>query len=178
MFPVRSIRPDEWPAYRAVRLRALQDSPDAFGSPPAAAAARPDALWASRLAAAAVSGQDLPLFALQADEVCGLAWCKVSATEPTVADLFQMWVAPPSRGKGIGAALLREAIAFAISAGAQTLRLGVAVAESPALRLYRSFGFVPVGEPEPLRDGSPLWALTMHLRLPAVDGASPALPRP
>ncbi|PTT75803.1 GNAT family N-acetyltransferase [Pelomonas sp. HMWF004] len=170
MFAVRPIHPDEWPAYRTVRLRALQDAPDAFGSTHAAEVARPDALWASRLAAGAASGLDLPLFALQAGEVCGLAWCKVSATDPAVADLFQMWVAPASRGQGMGAALLREAIAFATAAGALTLRLGVAVAESPALRLYRSFGFLPVGELEPLREGSGLWAQTMHLRLEGAEG--------
>lgn len=167
MVTVRAIRADEWRTYRAIRLRALQDAPDAFGSSFEAEAARPDEAWYSRLAAAATSGMDRALFAVGGDHACGLAWCKLSATEPGVADLFQMWVDPGVRGRGVGAALLREAIDFAQSAGAGTLRLGVALAESPAMRLYRSFGFEPVGAPEPLRRGSALWAQTMHLRLRA-----------
>ncbi|WP_088279947.1 GNAT family N-acetyltransferase [Ideonella sp. A 288] len=162
---IRPIQPGQWRTYREVRLRALQDTPDAFGSTFAAEAARPDDLWALRVAEAWASGHDKALFAWDGDTVCGLAWCKRSATEPGMADLFQMWVAPQSRGRGVGAALLREVVAHARGAGATTLRLGVTVAESPAMRLYRAFGFRPVGQPEPLREGSGLIAQTMHLDL-------------
>lgn len=169
MFSIRSIQPDEWRTYRAVRLRALQDAPDAFGSTYAAEVDRPDELWSSRIAAAAgSSGQDKALFAIKGGEVCGLAWCKVSATEQGFADLFQMWVEPESRGVGMGSALLREAIEFVRSAGVSTLRLGVAVAESPAMHLYQSFGFVPVGAVGPIREGSTMLAQTMHLKLNAA----------
>lgn len=165
MYTIRSIDPEDWRTYRAVRLRALQDSPDAFGGTYEMELARPDDLWSSRLAAAASSGMDRALFAVIGETVCGLAWCKVSASEPGVADLFQMWVDPGSRGLGIGAALLREVVHFARRTGVGTLRLGVTVAESPAMRLYRSFGFEPVGAVEPLREGSAVLAQTMHLQL-------------
>lgn len=165
MWTIRAIHPDEWPTYRALRLRALQDSPDAFGSTYEVELARSNEVWASRMAAAATSGRDRAMFAAVGENVCGLAWCKVSASEPGFADLFQMWVQPDCRGQGIGAALLQEAIAYASHAGASTLRLGVAVAESPAMRLYRSFGFRPVGMAEPLRKGSAVTAQNMHLQL-------------
>lgn len=165
MFTIRSILPEEWQKYRSVRLRALLESPDAFGSTYEIEVARPDDLWSSRIEAAARSGMDRALFAVRDENVCGLAWCKVSGAEPGVADLFQMWVEPGSRGLGVGAALLREAVAYATNAGVGTLRLGVTVAESPAMRLYRSFGFKPVGAAEPLRDGSAMSAQTMHLKL-------------
>lgn len=167
-FAVRPLRPDEWPLYREIRLRALQDAPDAFGSTFAAEQARPDALWASRLAAAATSGQDLALVAEDAGAAMGLAWCKLAAAEPGVADVFQMWVAPGARGRGLGAALLDACIAFARASGVQSLRLGVTLAESPAMRLYRSRGFEAVGAPEPLREGSGLMAQTMRLALGAA----------
>jgi ribosomal protein S18 acetylase RimI-like enzyme len=169
LFSICSIRPDEWEKYRAVRLQALQDSPDAFASTHAAEMERPDELWSSRIAAAADSPTDRALFAIKNDEVCGLAWCKVSASEHGFADLFQMWVEPKSRGHGIGAALLREAINFARNTGAGTLRLEVTVAESAAMNLYRSHGFVPVGAEEPLREGLSICKQTMHLHL---DGAA------
>ena len=76
-----------------------------------------------------------------------------------------LWKYLCSRGPTIGAALLREAIDFAKRTGAATLRLGVAVADSPAMRLYRTRGFAPVGAKEPLREGSTIWAQTMHLQL-------------
>lgn len=168
MVVVRPIRLDEWRSYRDMRLRALQESPEAFGSTWAAEAARPDEAWAARIAAAHGSAMDRALFAVKDVQPCGLVWCKVCADEPGVADVFQMWVDPASRGQGLGSALLREAVGFARGARIATLRLGVAVAESPAMHLYRSFGFVPVGAPEPLREGSTVWAQTMHLRLDAT----------
>lgn len=162
---VRTIGPDEWPAYRELRLRALLDSPDAFGSSHALESARPDALWAERLAGAATSGRDLPLFAHDGGTLVGLAWCKVDAADPRVADLFQMWVAPEARGRGTGAALLDACIRFSRARRVQRLRLGVTDTDSPAMRLYRRAGFVPDGEPLPLRDGSPLLARLLVLEL-------------
>jgi ribosomal protein S18 acetylase RimI-like enzyme len=171
---IRSIHPEEWQAYREVRLRALQESPDAFGSTYAVEAARSEGMWSSRVAAASTSDKDKALFALDNGQICGLAWCKVSATEPGVADLFQMWVAPGSRGRGAGTALLSEVVAFARSAGVTTLRLGVTVAESPAMGLYRSFGFRPVGDEQTLRGNSILMAQTMCLEL---NAANPSIER-
>lgn len=166
---VRPIRPDEWQPYRDIRLRALQDAPDAFGSTYDIERERTDDLWASRLRAASASGMDLPLFAIDGDTLCGLAWCKISEADARIAHLYQMWVAPESRGQGAGGALLDEAIAFARRAGARVVCLGVTVADSPAMRLYRSRGFVAAGAPVPLREGSALQAQNMHLTL---DGAS------
>lgn len=163
----RLIQPDEWPRYRDLRLRALLESPDAFGSTHALESARPDDLWAARIADAAVSPRDLALFAEVNGAPCGLAWCKIFEAEPGVAHLFQMWVAPECRGQGLGGQLLKQAIAWAPSAGAHTLRLGVTVADSPAVRLYRAHGFAPVGPLEPLREGSALVAMTMELALAA-----------
>jgi ribosomal protein S18 acetylase RimI-like enzyme len=53
-------------------------------------------------------------------------------------------VVPDARGRGIGRALLRAAIAVAISAGFPGLSLSVDP-ENPARRLYESEGFVKVG---------------------------------
>lgn len=76
-----------------------------------------------------------------------------------------MWVDPAARGMGAGRALLAEAIVWARSKGAEQARLGVTVAESPAMHLYKSHGFYPVGKAEPLREGSQLWVQDMVLDL-------------
>ncbi|MBV7420360.1 GNAT family N-acetyltransferase [Comamonas sp. CMM03] len=163
MISVRPIAPHEWPKYRDIRLQALQDAPDAFGSTWAAEATQADEHWSARMAAAAASDTDRALFAVHGETVCGLVWCKLSAAEPGVADIYQMWVAPTARGLGAGRALLSQALAWAKSRGTQRVRLGVTVADSPAMQLYRSHGFAPVGEPEPLRAGSALMAQAMEL---------------
>ena len=95
--------------------------------------------------------------------VCGLVWCKLSASDPLAADIFQMWVAPASRGSGAGRAVLKEALAWARGTGARRVRLDVAASNSPAMRLYRSCGFRPAGPLEPLGDGSDLVVQPMEL---------------
>lgn len=165
MISVRPAGPNEWRTYRDVRLRALLDSPDAFGSTYAAEADRTDAMWAGRISAATSSGQDRVLLARHREEVCGLVWCKLSTDAPTVANLFQMWVDPASRGMGAGRALLEEAIAWAERRGACRVFLGVTAAETPAMRLYLACGFRPTGELEPLREHSNLMVQPMRLNV-------------
>lgn len=46
---LRTFAADEWPLYKALRLRALADSPDAFGSTLVREQARPDTAWQAHL---------------------------------------------------------------------------------------------------------------------------------
>ena len=57
-----------------------------------------------------------------------------------VADLGLM-VAAPYRRRGIGWALLREAVAWADEAGVRKLELHVFPHNTPAISLYQRFGF-------------------------------------
>ena len=74
---IRAFFPHEWRTYKDLRLRALADSPDAFGSTLAAEQDRTDAEWSSRLASGAGSGLDLPLVAEVDGEPAGLAWGRI-----------------------------------------------------------------------------------------------------
>ena len=76
-----------------------------------------------------------------------------------------MWVAPESRGSGCGAMLLDAIVAWAREARARSVALGVTRGDTPAWRLYTRAGFEPVGDPVPLRSGSPLLAQPMRLEL-------------
>lgn len=173
MATIRTIHQSEWQQYKAIRLRALDDAPDAFGSTLALEAKRPDALWQERLSLAAASGQDLPLFAVSGAEPVGLAWAKVVAANPSNINLFQMWVAPEYRGQGVGGRLLEHALRWARSMGATCLSLGVTCGDTPAFRLYSRAGFVSIGSPEPLREASSVQAQNMRLAL--VEGAAQPL---
>ncbi len=162
---VRRFEAGEWPLYRQLRLRALQDAPEAFCSSYAVEAARPDEQWAQRLADAAVTDKDLPLLALLDAQPCGQLWCKLDAADPGLAHLFQMWVAPEARGSGVGRALLLAALDWARRAGAGRVELGVTLSDSPAARLYARHGFANLGLPQPLREGSGLMVQNMACRL-------------
>jgi GNAT superfamily N-acetyltransferase len=153
-YTIRHFLAEEWSAYRALRLRALEDAPDAFGSTLAAESTRPAEEWAARLARAATSGIDHPLVAHVAGQPAGLAWAKVDADDPALVNLFQMWVAPEARGQGVAVGLLAEAVRWARARGATAMQLGVNCANDGAVRLYARAGFVATGWQEPMRSGS------------------------
>ena len=162
---IRPFAPDEWRTYKDLRLRALADSPDAFGSTLAAEQDRSDADWSSRLASGAASGLDLPLLAEVDGVPVGLTWGRIDRSDPRVANLYQMWVAPDYRRLGAGQMLLDEVIAWAKAKNVAHLDLGVTYRDSPAMRLYTRAGFQPVGQPEPLRPGADLLGQSMRLEL-------------
>ena len=148
---IRPLAPTEWPAWRALRLRALEDSPDAFAATLADARARADETWQALLAETVASAQHLPLVAMMREEAAGLAWAR---HEAGVVTLYQVWVAPERRGRGIAHALLLEAIGWARAQGAQAVELDVTVGDTPAVRLYKRMGFEEVGAPVPMADRS------------------------
>ena len=162
---IRTFTADEWRVYRDLRLRALADSPAAFGSTLAAEEGRGDAEWSSRLAAGANARWNLPLVAEVRGEPIGLAWGRIETSDPDVAALYQMWVVPTHRGLGVGQMLLEAVIVWARARNASYLALGVTCGESPARRLYERAGFKVMGEPQPLRLGSPLLGQPMRLAL-------------
>ncbi|MGD2041941.1 MAG: GNAT family N-acetyltransferase [Anaerolineae bacterium] len=152
-----------------LRLRALADSPDAFGRTLAEGQERSDAGWSKRLSSGANSSWDLPLVAEVDSEPVGLAWGRIEGSRPDVAYLFQMWVAPDYRCQGAGRMLLETVIAWAQAHRTRYVELGVTLSNSPALRLYQRAGFEPAGEPQPLRPGSELLGLPMRLTLTGRD---------
>jgi GNAT superfamily N-acetyltransferase len=160
---VRRLYVHDWPLYRDLRLAALRDTPDAFGSTLAREAAFPDAEWRGRLAAAAMSARDLPLVAEEeVGHAVGLAWVRVDSAEPHMATLYQVWVHPVARRRGIGQQLIEAAATWALAAGATSLALHVALGPNSALEFYRHVGFAEVGAPSPLRPGTDLWQQGMQ----------------
>jgi len=162
---VRRLRADEWSAYRELRLRALGDAPNAFGSTVEREASRPDEEWQRRVADGAASRSDLPLVLVEQHRLLGLAWGKILPGAPDVAHLFQMWVAPEVRGRGHGSDLVDGVVEWARSAGAAKVVLRVTEGDTAARRLYAKAGFASAGALEPLRPGSDLWCRPMELDL-------------
>ena len=83
-----------------------------------------------------------------------------------VADLGLM-VAETHRRRGVGRALLDQAVAWAASTGVQKLELHVFPWNEPAIGLYEAYGFEREGlrRGQYLRDGTPVDAILMALCL-------------
>ena len=72
----------------------------------------------------------------------GMAMLRVTADE---AEVLTIAVLPAARGRGVGAALLEEAVAESARRGAARMFLEVAEGNAAARALYDRQGFAPVG---------------------------------
>lgn len=144
MITTRQLDPDEWPLWRELRLRALEDSPGAFGSTLADIRERDtEAHWRE-----GVTWPRVP-FVVEADGQPAAMGRLLFGDDPVYGDvpgaraeLISVWVAPEHRGHGAGRALIAAAVEHLASCHPQT-RLLLAVIETnlPARRLYESCGF-------------------------------------
>jgi GNAT superfamily N-acetyltransferase len=144
---LRRLRADEGPAYRAVRLRALETEPQAYGQTLAEALADPDTLWDDLAAAVASAGDPRALFVVDRGEGAraGTLYAAISEEPPHFGSLGAMWVDEDLRAQGWADALLEAALAWANRWGAAGMTLWVASGNERALRLYARHGFQPTG---------------------------------
>ena len=164
MNEVHIIQPEQWRAYRDIRLAALKDSPDAFGSIFEDAILYSDAVWRERVQDINPN-TDLPMTILEGAEFVALGWVRIEQPEVLTANLYSMWVAPKQRGRGYGRLLVAAAINWARHRGMQELALDVTCGNVEAEALYQSMGFRPVGTPIRLRPDSALMEQPMRLKL-------------
>jgi ribosomal protein S18 acetylase RimI-like enzyme len=164
---VRRIRADEWGELRALRLQALQDAPEAFGSTYADESELPRREWRRWAKEGADGG---PSYVALAEDAVSrrLGGLAVGAPHDELVDangLFAMWVAPRLRRQGIGRLLVDAIVTWSSSTDRPRLLLRVTGSNEAAVSLYRSCGFVATGERVPLRPGSPIVTVVMeHLR--------------
>ena len=140
---------EDWRRLKAIRLRALTEDPDAFGSTLSRELAFTEAAWRERLR----RPRSVHLVGRVAAEDAGLA---MACENPYVADaagLFGVWVAPEHRGRGLAASLCLACIEWARAAGFPRICLDVADSNVEAIALYERLGFRPTGNtgtlPEP-----------------------------
>jgi GNAT superfamily N-acetyltransferase len=153
---VRGFTPDEWELLRTLRLRSLLESPAAFASTYEEEAALPEHVWrqrASMLGVAFCDGQPVGLVG-------------VIESEAQTPELIAMWVTPGVRGRGVGAALVKWALARTREMRHTAVELWVADDNEAAERLYSSHGFALSGETAPL-PSNPL--VRMHRMVARAD---------
>jgi len=134
--------------FKDVRLRALQDTPSAFGSTYAQECQLTDAEWVER-AAQWTGERSTGYLAIDAGIPCGIAGALLDQDDATRAHLVSMWVAPPHRRLGIGRSLVDVILAWARTRSVRTLQLMVTCNNDLAIRFYQRLGFVLTGQTGP-----------------------------
>lgn len=142
---IRRLLPADAEAYRALRLSALAESPESFGSDVATESAAPIGNAAAVLESGYVAGAFLN------DRLVGIAGFRRLEREKTRhrGDIWGVYVAPRARRTGVGRRLMEHLIAYARTQVSQ-VHLS-ATADRPAVALYESLGFTRYGtEPRAL----------------------------
>ena len=134
--------------FKAVRLRALQDAPHAFGSTYAKESQLTDSDWIQRVKR--WNGErGAGFLAMDQDIACGIAGSFLDQNDPTRAQLIAMWTAPTHRQRGIGRLLVNDVVNWARGRNARVLQLMVTSNNEPAIRFYERLGFTRTGRAEP-----------------------------
>jgi ribosomal protein S18 acetylase RimI-like enzyme len=138
---VRQVGVIDWELVRDLRLHALVDAPETFGSTHAREIAFSREVWIDRLTtptnATFVCGTD--------NEACGIVTLVRDANDTRLGWLVGMWTAPPSRGTGAADLLISAALKWAEAQRIAVVRLHVMNDNARAEGLYRRHGFNPTG---------------------------------
>ncbi|MET9911199.1 GNAT family N-acetyltransferase [Streptomyces sp. NPDC006476] len=163
-YKIRSIRADEWPAAKALRLVALQDpvAPLAFLETYDNALAHPDSFWqerakgscegatgAQQIIAEGPDGEWVGTLTVLIEEAGATDWAGFPV-ERRQGHIVGVFVRPEYRGIGLTEVLFDAGLEWAWAQGAERVRLIVHEDNGRAQRLYRKVGFVPTGVTVPL----------------------------
>ena len=167
---IRQIKAVEWDRVRKIRLRALADSPDAFGRGLADELSMPDQAWIERAERGALGLDTATFIAETGAGLVGLATVRLEQDADARADLFGLWVDPAARAAGVGLALTQAVIDWARRYGARTLALLVVTSNLTAIRLYSRAGFRETGHSLPMPRKPSLIEIEMELGLTKSAG--------
>ena len=134
--------------YHQLRLRALREHPAAFAQPYEAQAATPISDVASRLREASEASHDFILGLFWDGAFIGMVGFRRERRERVrhKGTIWGMYIASEAQGRGLGRALMREAISRASSlSGLRQISLGVISGNDYARNLYISLGFESYG---------------------------------
>lgn len=146
-------------ALRAIRLEALADTPEAFGSTYEQVAAWDDAQWRS------VAETWNFFLAEQGGQVVGVATGGLHDRYPGTRWLFGMYVTPSHRGTGVAERLVEAVSGWALEQGADRIYLHVTERVPRARAFYEKVGFRHTGEESALSRDPSISLVTLERRL-------------
>lgn len=150
-------------AVRELRLHALLNEPDAFGSTYEESIGRERARWVEMATAWNY------YVAWDGDIAIGMASGGMFPPRPDSRWLYGMFVRTTYRGSGVAVALVHAVAEWARDQGVGTLGLHVTTTVPRAVRFYEKLGFVPEGLPEPMERDPRLLLQTMVADLRTND---------
>jgi len=160
-FEIRRLTANDASLFRTLRLEALKNHPEAFGTAYEEAAARDMGSYAQQLKTSALFG------GFDGKALVGVAGFFQHAEVKTQhkGTLYSMYVQPVARGTGL-ARLLVEAVLDHAREKVEIIQLAVQAQNDTALHLYESCGFKRYGEePQALKiDGAYFDEVLMYLK--------------
>lgn len=164
MIDITHITPGNISTFKDVRLRALLDTPSAFGSTYARERELSDAEWMRR--AMRWNGErGIGFLAVEGGIGCGIVGSMLDEDDATRATLVSMWTAPTHRRRGVARRLVDEVVAWARARDVAAIRLMVTSNNGPAVALYERLGFTNTGRTEPYPNDASLVEYEMVRRL-------------
>jgi RimJ/RimL family protein N-acetyltransferase len=150
---IRALGPSDARQYRAQRIRALREHPDAFGRTPEEVDSVE--VWERYLREDAESATDFLLGAFDVDVLLGVTGChrERSVKQRHIAHIWGVYVVPEKRRAGVARELVRAAVERARTwPDLECLWLDVTTVNKGARALYASLGFRGVAiKPRSLR---------------------------
>lgn len=169
---VRALGPEDWQAYRDLRLRALSEAPSAFTNTVEQEQGFDESLWRARMS------RSTRLLASVDDGAAGsvaVGIVSVGEAEPDVAELFGMWVVPTSRGAGVAWRLMEAATEHARTQGRRALQAWVSTDNGRAVAFFSSYGFRPSDQRRPMTTDATVQELAMILPIGDDSGWVPVV---
>ncbi|EWG13114.1 GNAT family N-acetyltransferase [Cytobacillus firmus] len=142
---IRLLRPDDAEIYKELRIEGLKKNPEAFGSSYEEEAGRPPEVYGERFR----GDNSFHYGAFENGELIGV----VSLVRDTGlkmkhrSNIYAMYVTESARMNGVGKSLVSKAVETARSwEGVEQIHLAVMSENTPAKKLYASFGFEVYGK--------------------------------
>ncbi len=158
---VRALGEDDWTAFRAIRLAALTDSPDAFAADLDAERGYDEDFWRLRLRRSvrlvAESGASHDTDGTTAGDPTRLGVVSLGQgkdDDGRVAEIFGLWVAPEARGTGVATKLVEAGAARARQDGRTHVSYWVGTDNGRAVAFASGIGFRPTDFRRPMRVAS------------------------
>jgi ribosomal protein S18 acetylase RimI-like enzyme len=157
---IRRIRAVDGELLRRLRLRSLEESPEAFGQTFGEASARPMLEWHRNAMRSSRGDLRTWLMAQREQDIVGLVQGRHRS--PAALLVFSMWVEPAARRLGVGRRLIDALESWAQAWQAEETILWVLRANQPAVDFYRRLGFVVLGSGLDAESGAGFGALAMR----------------
>jgi GNAT superfamily N-acetyltransferase len=145
---VSALEPSQWRELRSLRLSALQDAPQAFGSGYEREAPWSEDEWRAEFEAATW------LVAFDGEQAVGMLRSAWEDAQPEQRNIEGVWVTARFRRRGVCRLLFQALIERERQDGAAVLLAWVLDGNNSAHRVYLRLGFTPTDEQQLFPDGS------------------------